>query len=603
MPRYWAVSNETVKRVASKIPITKFLRKYEMRFTSSLVAIMAMVTLSGCQSDEEQAREILADALQDYAVMQDETVVTQERLIAGNSVSDALGRIVEEFGTTDLGLEIAAGGTVGQITTVNLRQQIATLEDLYAFEGCDEEPTASCVVDRFVAEFNLDDRQELFEQADPTPALLMAMATGETEAAASLFRDSPHEEINAFALAYAPTSALNANIIDAGFESFRGDGGGITATMAAYRVLMGEDEVLLREMADQADEGRALLQVFDKDADLSDRLAEIETLSEADNLNWNTLRTAGNILNAFGVAPTEDLVIALLSQRHGHSAVIDALADEWGDDFDPMMAAFGQEAVMGRVATILGDSQSDPRTLSLAVMTAALHMPVDDLRAAVDGLDGREVMTWDNIRIYPSLVALGLNGDRALFDAVVQILAPAEIHNQLEDTWAAGTGLAEGRMAEVVLEDDRLFRAMVTAASARATADQLAAFLDDAVGQAGDIPENYERGTNRTDIVAAALSCGMPLILEKMNASVEDMGGFQGTCDRARLGTRAGDMSDAEFEAFLDAADLILAGSPRRMLEIIPAAPARAFDLIRAVDDEEERIKLGAFLAISLAQQ
>jgi hypothetical protein len=154
-----------------------------------------------------------------------------------------------------------------------------------------------------------------------------------------------------------------------------------------------------------------------------------------------------------------------------------------------------------------------------------------------------------------------------------------------------------------VLEDDRLFRATVTVASARATADQFAAFLDDAVGQAGDIPENYERGTNRTDIVHAALSCGMPLILAKMDARVEDMGGFQGTCDRARLGTRAEDLSDAEFEAFLGAADLILAGPPRLMLETISAAPARAYALIQALDDEEMRIDLGAFLAISLAQQ
>ncbi|KQI70740.1 hypothetical protein AN191_16295 [Loktanella sp. 5RATIMAR09] len=574
-----------------------------MRFTASLFVIMAMVTLSGCQSDEEQAREILADALQDYAVMQDETVATQDRLIAGNSVSDALERIVDEFGTTDLGLEIAAGGTVGQITAASLRQQIAALEGLRAFERCDEEPTASCVVDRFVAEFNLDDRQELFAQADPTSALLMAMATGETEAAASLFRESAQEEINAFALAYAPTSALDANIVDAGFEAFRRDGAGITATMAAYRVLMGEDGALLREMADQADEGRAFMQVFDKDADLPDRLAEVTSLSQENNLNWNTLRTAGEILNALGVAPTDDLFIAILSHRHGQSAVIEALADEWGDDFDQMMTAFGQEEVMGRVAAVLVDPQSDPRALSLALMTAALHMPVDDLRAAVDGLDGREVMTWDNIRIYPPLVALGFTGDRALFDAVVQILAPADIHNQLEDTWTAGTGLAEGRMAEVVLEDDRLFRATVTAASARATADQLGAFLDDAVGQAGDIPENFERRTNRIDIVEAALSCGMPLILEKMDASVEDVGGVRGGCDRARLGTRAEDMSEAEFEAFLGAADLILAGSPWLMLEIIPVSPARAFALIQTVDDKERRIDLGAFLAISLAQQ
>ncbi|MBW3243713.1 hypothetical protein KUV57_13655 [Epibacterium sp. DP7N7-1] len=575
-----------------------------MRFTTSLIAIMAMLTLSACKSEEEKAREVLADAMQDYALMQDETVTTEDRVIAGRSVSDALERIVNEFGTTDLGLEIASGGTVGQISSDGLRRQIVALENLRAVEMCDEEPTAACVVDGFVAELKLDDRQQFFEQIDPATALLMAMATGEMESAASLFHEVSQEEVNAFALAYAPTATLNEDIVNVAFDSFNGYSSSIATSIAAYRVLTGEDDSLLQEMAIKAVEGRAIIQVFGKDAKVSDQIAELDALNQESSVDRRAISTAGGILNTFGVAPVDDLLLSLLVKKHGNSAVIDALAGEiGGGDFERIVQIFGADGVEGPIKTILGDPQSTPRELSLALMAAAIHLPLDDLRAALGGLEGREVMKWDNSRIYPPLVALAITGDRALYDDVVQTIVPAEIHEDTEITWKAGNSFSEGRMADVVLADDWLFHSTIVAASARASIEQLSSFLDDAASQAGDVPEDYGRGTNRSDVVNAAVSCGVPRILKKMNVSAKDVGLNSGPCDNAHLVARAQAMSDTEFEGFLEFADAMLAQSPQLMLEMVPTAPERAFALVQAMDDQDIRIKLGSFLSILLARQ
>lgn len=574
-----------------------------MRLTTSVLAVLAALTLTACKSDEEQAREILAAALQDYAVMQDQAAPTQDRLTAGQSVSAALDRIVAEFGTTDLGLEIAAGGTVGQITTTDLRQQISALQDLRAFERCDQEPTPVCVVDRLAAALGFDDRAQLFERVEPDASLLMAMAIGDTATSAAVEDDVRDEALKAFILAMSPEGSLDPRLVTGMFEDLREDSQDMAAGMAAYRVVSGNGNDTLRDIASRTATGQSLLQVFDKDATVADRFAELDGLEDQDRLNGSALQDAGNILSAFGQLENEELWLGFAMQKHPMDEIIAFMSEEQDGDIDYFQNVFGAEAANTYAKRVIADPGSDARALSLALMSAASLMPEADLRQTVADLDGREVMTWDNIRLFDPLVALGYLGDRALFDSVLEKLTTPENRASLEPAWDTGVQLAQGTVADAAMQDDRLFRSAVRVGSLRGTADQMQAFLGDAATKVADVAEDFGGPTSRVDVVSAARDCGMLLVLQQMGATYDDFDRNFGSCDETRLGKGIADLSDAEFAVYLSyAQDIFDVDGLEPLRAAARTAPARAFALVQQIEDREQRVFLTAYLAMALAQ-
>ncbi|WP_333713887.1 hypothetical protein [Yoonia sp.] len=575
-----------------------------MRLTTSVLALVAALTLAACQSEEEQAREILADALQDYAVMQDRTNPTEARLTAGHSVADALARIVAEFGTTDLGLEIAAGGTVGQITTEDLRRQISALEDLRAFERCDEEPTPACVVDRLVADLGYKDRAELFDRVEPDSTLMMAMALGDTQTGIEAHNRVRDQGLKAFLLAMAPEASLDPRLVTAMFDDLRTDGQDMAATMAAYRIVSGDDQEILRDIAGRSRRGQFLLQVFDKEATFSERMEEFNAPSNREALNWSAMRGAGRMLNAFGLIESDELWPDFAKLKHSMDQIATGMADEWGDDLDYFEDVFGAEAATMLAKHVIADPEADARVLSLALMSAAKLMSEADLQQAVADLEGREVMTWDNIRVFDPLISVSFFGDRALFESVRDTLTPPTIWDDLEGTWETGTQLAAGTVSEAALQDESIFRSAVRVGSMRATPDQMLAFLGDAASKAADVAENFDRPTSRVDVISAARDCGMPMILQQIGATSDDFQTFVESCDAERLGKGIADFTDEEFGIYLGYAEDIL--DTERLAPLVASvstAPARGFAMLGSLSDTDTRIFASAAFAMLLAQR
>jgi hypothetical protein len=135
------------------------------RMAKGLIAGAVMLALAGCKSDDDVARELLANALQQYSVVQNEALPTADRLVAGREVVAVLDRIVADYGTTDLGLQIAAGGNFGAVSRRDLADQIIDLEMMRENELCDEQPTAGCIVRQLAVDIGLGDPQALFHWA------------------------------------------------------------------------------------------------------------------------------------------------------------------------------------------------------------------------------------------------------------------------------------------------------------------------------------------------------------------------------------------------------------------------------------------------------
>lgn len=569
--------------------------------TSLILGTVALMVLAGCKSEEDRAREALSQALEHYALMQDEAATTPDRITAGQSFVTALDAIKRDYATTDIGLEIASGGTVGGIIVADVDAQITDLEALRAFEMCDEAPTPVCVVDRYAQTLGVGDRGELMRAVIPEAGLMMAAATGETEIAVELFRTTPDGMMNAFVLSQAPVSVLTSPVREAAFQRMDWTQSEATSIMAAHRVLTGETAPSLRDIVREGGAGQALLTVLDDDRPLAQQIKDLEA-NHADTVDGDGLRRSGEIMNGFGMLATDDILTEILLEKHTAADVAQYFMNEWSYDFGDMDEILPPEHLGPLATQVLADPEADPRNLSLALMAAPLHLSVEALKTAVDGLAGREVQTWDNIRVFPPLVALGYIGDRALYDAVVAVLIPAETQGQLEHIWEAGRALAEGRASEGVIEDGRLFRATVTVASARAEAAELEGFLKDAAARVSPGSDGFGQELRRGDIVAEARSCGLPGVIAAMVVTEDDINPIYGSCDRVRLGTSADVIPDDAFALYLDWADLSFFDWPMILGDSVEARPDRAYAFVKAVEDPEGRAFLTGLLALRLSR-
>jgi hypothetical protein len=314
------------------------------------------------------------------------------------------------------------------------------------------------------------------------------------------------------------------------------------------------------------------------------------------------IHAAGGMLAVLNRSSSEGLLFDILLQQHDAAEVI-AIFDDGDPEFDYLHGFLGPDAALSRAAQAMQDPSSDPRMRSLALMHAALYMPVDDLRSAIGDLAGQDVMTWDNIRVFSSLIALGYIGDRDLFDAAIQILTPANIRDQLERTWTAGRAVAEGGFDanSDVLSDAGLFRATVAAASARASREHLERFLMTSAQLAGQRPAGEIRGpVGGEDIAQAAYNCGMPAVTVQLPALSPGARLNPAACDRARLGTTADLWAEQDFAAFLDSDQTAGLMARSALVETAYTVPRRAFALSTATQGDD-RVFLTALLAVLFA--
>ena len=573
-----------------------------MRLIASPLAIAACLALAGCKSEDDEAREMLAAALQDYAIVGEEEQPIDARLAAAQTALGALDRIVQDYATTDLGLQLAAGGTVGEISVTELQRQIAALEVRREFEACDVTPTPGCVVDHLVADMRIADRPQLYDLLEGPSALLVALATAAPDDAADLLHRVDNAAFKAYAIASAPQAALDDGLVADTIAELDDRAADLAAVIAAWRVLRGQDDPARRRLAEAGPSGRALLEIFGTDRSVIETAQLLDAMADDGRLNYDSVQEAASLMANIEGLRIDSLPLALMIDRHGAAETVAGLRGDLSDDYDDMVPLFGAEAALASITTTLADPEADPRALSLALMAATVHLPETDLRAAVDGLAGREMMQWDNVRVYPGFVSLGYLGDRALFDTVLALLTPETIHADMEGAWQTGRQLADGQVAEPALNDPRLFRAAVDVASARGTAEQLAAFLRDAVAKAGDRAGEFGGPTNRIDIVSAARRCGLPEIVQAINATLDDFDRVFGTCDRDRLGTRFDTMTQEAFDIYVNQADLFADDA----FDIIDAtrttAPARSYAFVRALANAESRVNLTAVLAYKMAQ-
>ena len=572
-----------------------------MRLHRTLLSSLALCALTACKSEEDLAREILAEALQHYAVLQDDTTSTENRLKAGQAITDALQRIVSDHATTDLGLEIAAGGTVGEMSTDLLRQQILELQDLRALELCDEQPTAICVVDRLAGDVLLKDRSDLIANVPPVPAILMALATGETDAARTWFRDHPEVPMGGWALAMAPTTVLTPQLVDTVLSTMPEEVVDQMSLLAAWRSLTGAQGEELRKIALAGGSGRAVMEIFDN-AEAPDTVFAAITSDAEQQINWDNLRQAESILKTFEGWPEGSYPLSILVSKFGLEATMSAIPVEW--DFAPedVQSALGTEAAKLRVETILADPASPPRALSLALMRAPLLIPKNDLKALVAPRKEAEVMTWDNVRILPTFIALGYLGDRDLFDDIEELLTTSSMSGYLDELWDTGRQLEAGTLSQTALEDDRVFRAAVDVAAALADKETLSAVLRDGVSKISPTTDTLSRALGRDDIAVAAYACGMTAVLREIAVTDEDLHGYIGRCDRARLGTMPSDLSDEDFGFFLENADLVGDEALALIRESISLAPSRAYGFVGALQDGNRQVDLTGFLSFALAR-
>ena len=166
-------------------------------------------------------------------------------------------------------------------------------------------------------------------------------------------------------------------------------------------------------------------------------------MSQNGRLDDNIVFDAGRLLSEIDGMTLKNLPPAMMIARQGPTEAWSAMADEFVDDIGIAAKIFGRKVVQDQIAARLMDAEAAPRTLSLALMAAAVDLPADDLRGAVAGLAGREVMQWDNVRIYPTFVSLGYLGDCALFNTVLTTLTPDTVHAATEGAWDTGRGLPE----------------------------------------------------------------------------------------------------------------------------------------------------------------
>ncbi|MBD3786625.1 MAG: hypothetical protein IE922_06590 [Sphingomonadales bacterium] len=537
-----------------------------MRLHKTLLASVALCALAACKSEEDLAREILAEALQSYAVLQDDSASTQSRLEAGQAVTEALQRIVSEHGATDLGLEIAAGGTVGEMSPDTLRQQIKALQDLRALELCDDEPTATCVVDQLAGDLLLKDRAELIAHVPAVPAIFMALATGETEAAREWLHMHPREPMGGLAVAMAPRPVLTPQLVDTALNTLPDDLIDQMSLLAAWRILTGPHSEELRTIAQAGVSGRAVMEMFGS-AEGPEAFFAALTEEAEQEINWDNLRRAEAVLGLFEGVPQEGYPLSILVSKFGLRATMDAIPAAWEFEPEHVQSTLGTEAARLRVETILADPASSPRALSLALMRAPLLIPKEELGAMLAARKDAEVMTWDNVRILPTFVALGYLWDRALFDAVKDLLTEPSMSDYLGVLWETGRTLEAGRLSQTAVADDLMSRAL-----------------------------------GRDDLAVAAYACGMTAVMRDIALRAEDLSGYIGPCDRARLGTMPAELSDEDFGFYLENADLLGEDAVTLIRDSLSAAPARAYGFVRAVKEDDRQVDLAGVLAFALAR-
>lgn len=572
-----------------------------MRLYTPLISGLALFALVACQSEEDLAREVLAEALQSYAMLKDDSLPTKERLAAAQAVSEALQRIVQDYGTTDLGLELAAGGTVGEMSADGLRLRILELQQLRAMELCTEQPTATCVIDRLVQAEGLENRQELLQEVDVTTEVFMALATGETDIVTDWYRSYTGEQMGSAALGLAPADRLTDQLIETARDRMREDLLDVTSLIAAWRALTGEDSAALRALAQTGDSGAAILTFFDSEQDAATLMTQLDAGVD-DKVDWDNMRQAEALLGAFEGAAPESYPFAIMEARFGLAETVAAFPAEWDVEPEYMRETFGPEAAKLRIEDIFADPESDPRALSLALMEAPLLLPVETLREEVAALKDAEVQTWDNLRILPTFVALGHIGDRALFEATRQLLAPVEIHDYLEEMWSTGQQLAEGTLSDTALQDDRVFRAAARVGATLGSKETLSAFMRDGVTKIDDATAPYSTTLGRTDIALYARACGLTQVLRALEVTEEDLDGYPNRCDRARLGTLPAQLPEEDFAFYLDNADLFVADTLEIVRHSIGTTPERAYAFVQALQDEDDRMDATGFLAFALAR-
>jgi hypothetical protein len=569
-----------------------------------LIAGAALLVLVGCKSDEDTARELLANALQYYSAMQDETTPTPDRLTAGRQVITVLDQIVADYGTTDLGLQIAAGGSFGAVSRRDLLDQIADIEKMLEYELCDQQPTAACIVERLASDVGIFDRQELYRRAntvDDGLGLMMAFASGDSQGVQEMARSRVTGLTSAMAIAMAPISALDDRTISVVLNAFDDRTRATTALIALHRIASGDDHPALRDIVSSFQDVPDLLTLVDPALSLAEKIDWIDRGQQHSALGSREIENAEKALALLGRLNNDNLILDIMVQQHGAAAVMDLFPD-LSQDFEYVEASFGTATALSQAALALQDPATDPRTRSLALMFAAVHMPVDDLRSAVDALAGQDVMRWDNLRVFAPLIALGHIGDRALFDAVMDILTEAQSRDVWEKTWDAGRMLAEGRVDadSALVTDSRLFRSTVYAAQGRATREELQAFLLAMAQVAGETPGgDFGAPTGAVDIAQTAYNCGLPAVFVQLPGLTAEATIRPERCDRARLGTTVDRWLDEDLAVFFDYGFGADGLASQFIVEAAQVAPVRAYAMARALQDDD-RAFATALLAVLL---
>lgn len=573
-----------------------------MRIKATLGGLATVLILAGCQSEEDKAREVLSEALQNYAQMQDTAGDTQARLEAGKAVEQALTLIVQDYGKTDLGLEIAAGGSVGTFSSASLKQQIVELEAQREYELCDQVPTPTCVIERLARDSEYETRKEFLLDTDPSMASVLAMAAGDTALVNAIFKENPSAEPVAELLAFGPASIVAPYLEDLDVASWDHDTTEMLSVLAAFDVIAGDTSDDARKVVQIGQSGQSLLGLIDSAENLETFVQQIDSLGK-EQVDWGTVRHAEVVLGSAGKITPENMFITVLKLKFGDEAALDFYLADFGDNaYEYIFDLFPKEAVTKHLLQIASAPETEARNLSMLLMAGAVHLTGADLTTLIDTLSDREVMKWDNERVYAPLIAVAYDGDRAQFDKVRAILSPVEIHEYLEDTWATGVALSQGKIANATLDDDSLFRAAVSVASVRGASENLHGLLSDAAGKLDPNAELYERSVGRDDVINAAAACGYPQIIPMINGyrSVRTERPDE-SCDRAKLKTRLHELSAEAFETLVSNADQIVAANTVLVVEGVKFAPERAFELTNAVTNSDLRSVLTTILALGLA--
>lgn len=174
--------------------------------------------------------------------------------------------------------------------------------------------------------------------------------------------------------------------------------------------------------------------------------------------------------------------------------------------------------------------------------------------------------------------------------------------DDLDALWETGRSLEAGRLSQTALEDDRVFRAAVEVAAALADKDRLGAILRDGASKMDETADLMSRALGRDDLAVAAYACGMTAVMREIALRAEDLPGYIGPCDRARLGTMPADVSDEDFGFYLENADLVGEDAVTLIRDSLSAAPARAYGFVKAVKEDDRQVDLAGVLAFALAR-